>query len=126
MTTTNPEPLWVDDDAGPVVRPYAMTRGRATAKNSLNMISLVRATGAAPPLTVGMVPEHISIIGLCQHRPLAMAEIAAHLKLPLGTVRVLLDDLLARQLVQVTQPTTQSTLPDDTLFEALINGLREL
>ncbi|MEU8218390.1 DUF742 domain-containing protein [Micromonospora taraxaci] len=124
--TAERDALWVDDDAGPVVRPYAVTRGRAKTSANLNLISLVRATGAPPPLTVGIAPEHISIIGLCQQRPLAMAEVAAHLELPLGTVRVLLGDLLEQRLVQVTEPTSHAILPDDTLFEALINGLREL
>jgi hypothetical protein len=125
MTTSEADSLWVDDDAGPVVRPYAMTRGRATAKNRFNVISLVTATRTAPPLEVGMGPEHISIVNLCQ-RPLALAEVAAHLSLPLGTVRVLLDDLLSRRLVQVSEPTPPATLPDDSVFEALINGLRAL
>ncbi|MEU4678254.1 DUF742 domain-containing protein [Micromonospora sp. NPDC023737] len=126
MTTSDAEPRWVDDDAGPVVRPYAMTRGRAIAKNRFNVISLVAATRVAPPAEVGIGPEHIRIVGLCQERPLAMAEVAAHLGLPLGTVRVLLDDLLARQLVRVTEPAQHTNLPDNSVFEALINGLRAL
>jgi len=125
MTMSDPGPLWLDDDAGPVVRPYAMTRGRATAKNRFNVISLVTATRSAPPLEVGIGPEHVSIVNLCQ-QPLALAEVAAHLSLPLVTVRVLLDDLLTRNLVQVSDPAPPATLPDDSVFEALINGLRAL
>lgn len=124
--TSDSEMLWVDDDAGPVVRPYAMTRGRATPKNRFNVISLVIATRAAPPAEVGIGPEHVRIIDLCQQRPLAVAEVASHLSLPLGTVRVLLDDLVARQLVRVTEPAQHTNLPDDSVFEALINGLRAL
>ncbi|MEU7802602.1 DUF742 domain-containing protein [Micromonospora arborensis] len=123
--TTSDESLWVDDAAGPVVRPYAMTRGRAVAKNGFNLISLVVATTAvAPPLDVGVGPEHVKIVNICQ-RPLAMAEVAAHIGVPLGTIRVLLDDLLARRLVRVTEP-AHTNLPDDSVFEALINGLRAL
>ncbi|MEU1813384.1 DUF742 domain-containing protein [Micromonospora aurantiaca (nom. illeg.)] len=125
MTTSDADALWVDDDAGPVVRPYAMTRGRAAAKDRHNVISLVVATTrAAPPHEVGIAPEHVSIVNLCQ-RPLAVAEVAAHLSLPLGTVRVLLDDLLARRLVRVTDP-APTNLPHDDVFEALLNGLRAL
>ena len=125
MTKSETDHFWVDDDAGPVVRPYAMTRGRARPKNGFNVISLVLATRTAPPLEVGIAPEHIHIVNLCQ-QPLALAEVAAHLDLPLGTVRVLLDDLLARRLVRVSQPEPPATLPDDSVFEALIHGLREL
>jgi hypothetical protein len=125
MTRPDAEPLWVDDEAGPVVRPYAMTRGRARPRNGFNVISLVTATRAVPPIDVGLVPEHAQIIELCQ-QPLALAEVAAYLRLPLNTVRVLLDDLIARQLVQVAEPCPPATLPDDSVFEALIHGLREL
>ncbi|GGM05441.1 MULTISPECIES: DUF742 domain-containing protein [Micromonospora] len=119
------EPMWIDDEAGPLVRPYAMTGGRARPKNGFNVISLVLATGQAPPLELGLSPEHQHIVNLCQ-RPLALAEVAAHLRLPLGTVRVLLDDLLARGLVRVSEPRPPATLPDNQVFEALINGLRKL
>lgn len=125
MAKSDTDAAWVDDDAGPVVRPYAVTRGRAAAKNRYNVISLVRATAeSASPHEIGIAPEHVSIVSLCQ-RPLAVAEVAAHLSLPLGTVRVLLDDLLAWRLVRVTEPTS-TTLPHDDVFEALLDGLRAL
>jgi hypothetical protein len=72
-----------------------------------------------------MGPEHLAIVSLIQ-RPLSVAEVAAHLKLPLGTVRVLLGDLLERQLLRVREPRPTSKLPDDDLFEAVISGLKAL
>ncbi|MEV6810521.1 DUF742 domain-containing protein [Micromonospora craterilacus] len=125
MTKPDADPRWIDEDAGPVVRPYAMTGGRAKPTNRFNVVALVFAARPAPPLEVWMVPEHTQIIDLCQ-RPLALAEVAAHLRLPLGTVNVLLDGLVARGLVQVTDPRPAATLPDDSVFEALIHGLRNL
>lgn len=121
---------WVDDHAGPVVRPYAMTRGRTQpSRGRFNVISLVRSTGAPTAVEMGIGPEHVSIVRMCQ-RPLSVAEIAAHLDLPLGTVRVLLGDLLERKLVQVREPQQATNvsdgLPDDSVFEAAINGLRAL
>ena len=41
----------------------------------------------------GCEPEHVAIVGLC-HGSAVVAEIAAHLDLPVGTVRVLLGDLV--------------------------------
>jgi len=117
---------WIDDHAGPVVRPYAMTRGRTKpASGNFDLISLVVATRSTPALEVGLGPEHLAIVGLCQ-RALSVAEVAAHLNLPLGTVRVFLGDLLERHLVQVRNPRPTATLPDDSVFEAVINGLRAL
>ncbi|MGW0433545.1 DUF742 domain-containing protein [Micromonospora sp. NPDC003197] len=120
------EDQWIDDHAGPVVRPYAMTRGRTKpASGSFDLISLVVATRSAPSHEVGLGPEHLAIVGLCQ-RALSVAEVAAHLNLPLGTVRVFLGDLLERHLVQLCNPRPTATLPDDSVFEAVINGLRAL
>ncbi|MFC7548635.1 DUF742 domain-containing protein [Plantactinospora sp. GCM10030261] len=122
----DPMDQWVDEQAGPVVRPYAVTRGRARpAAGSFDMITLVVARQAVPPPDVGLGPEHLGIVGLCQ-RPLSVAEIAAHLNLPLGTIRVLLGDLVERDLIQVREPRASGALPDDSIFEAVINGLRAL
>jgi hypothetical protein len=113
----------VDEAAGPLVRPYTMTRGRTWVPGgTFDLISLVIATGA--PLPIGFGPEHHAIIGLCQ-RPISVAELGAHMKLPLGAIRVLLGDLRDRQIVRVHQP-TQTALPDDSIFEVVINGLRAL
>ena len=120
------EDRWVDDHAGPVVRPYAVTRGRARPiRGKFDLISLVIATRSALSLEVGLGPEHLAIVGLCQ-RPLSVAEVAAHLDLPLGTIRVLLGDLLERDLVEVREPQQGTALPDDSVYEAVINGLRAL
>lgn len=120
------EDRWVDDHAGPVVRPYAVTRGRARPiRGKFDLISLVIATRVTLSLEVGLGPEHLAIVGLCQ-RPLSVAEVAAHLDLPLGTIRVLLGDLLERELVEVREPRQGTVLPDDSIYEAVINGLRAL
>jgi hypothetical protein len=120
------EDRWIDEHAGPVVRPYAVTRGRARpVTGRFDLISLVRATQSTIAGEVGMGPEHQAIVRLCQ-RALSVAEIAAHLDLPLGAVRVLLGDLLERGLVQVREPRQVAALPDDSIFEAVINGLRAL
>ncbi|MFC8845229.1 MULTISPECIES: DUF742 domain-containing protein [unclassified Micromonospora] len=120
------EEQWVDDHAGPVVRPYAVTGGRARpVTGTFDLISLVTATRAEVSPEVGLGPEHLAIVALCQ-RIQSVAEVAAHLDLPVGTIRVLLGDLMARDLVQVREPRTTAGLPDDSIFEAVINGLRAL
>ncbi|GIJ80689.1 Protein of unknown function [Micromonospora phaseoli] len=125
MTTPDTDPHWVDEAAGPVVRPYAVTGGRAKPRNGHNVVALLLATRTAPPQEAWMAPEHAQIVDLCQ-RPIALAEVAANLGLPLGTVRVLLDGLLDRGLVRVSEPREAAALPDNSVFEALINGLRAL
>jgi hypothetical protein len=118
--------LWVDDLAGPVVRPFAVTRGRARpVAGTFELITMVRsAQGWSPRAEPGLGPEHLDIVRLCRPAYLSVAEIAAHLDLPLGTVRVLLGDLVVRELVQVHDAPT-ATLSDDVL-EAIVDGLRAL
>ncbi|MEV0155714.1 DUF742 domain-containing protein [Micromonospora sp. NPDC050686] len=127
--TANGEPAeiqWVDDHAGPVVRPYAVTRGRARpVTGTFDLISLVSATRGDATPEAGLGPEHLAIVALCQ-RIQSVAEVAAHLDLPVGTIRVLLGDLVARDLVQVREPRATAGVPDDSVFEAVINGLRAL
>jgi hypothetical protein len=120
------EALWVDADAGPVVRPYAMTRGRTTpTTGDFDLISLVVARHPVPATDAGLGPEHRAIVELC-HWPLSVAEISAYLDLPVGIVRVLLGDLLDRALISAQNPDPVSYLPGDDLFEAVINGLQAL
>lgn len=71
---TVPDPThWFDDDAGPVVRPYAMTRGRTShsGQHRLDLIALVVAESAAddPVWDVTLSPEHAHILGLCRGAP---------------------------------------------------------
>jgi hypothetical protein len=118
--------LWLDEDAGPVVRPYAMTSGRTRpTSGEFDLISLVAAARAVPASEVGLGPEHWAIIRLCQ-RPLSVAEVAAHLDLPVGIVRVMLGDLLDRELIYVRVPQHADEMPSEDVFEAVINGLRAL
>jgi hypothetical protein len=122
-----PGNIWLDGDAGPVVRPYAMTRGRTRpATGQFDLISLIVATRTASSVTaMGFGPEHVAITMLCRS-PMSVAEIAAHLDLPLGIVRVMLGDLLDHGLITAQEPRPVAELPTDDVFEAVINGLRAL
>jgi len=121
-----PEDRWVDEHAGPVVRPYAMTRGRTRpVTGRFDLVSLVTATHLLPTRDLGLGPEHLAIVRLC-HRPLSVAELAAYLDLPLGTIRVMLGDLLERGLVLVREPAAAGALPHISIIEAAIDGLRAL
>src|SRR5688572_19434825 len=117
---------WLDRDAGPVVRPYAMTGGRVhPSAGGFDVVAMVVANRVTTGSLVGLQPEHRSIL-LLAREPLAVAEIAAHLDLPLGVVRVLIGDLLQRELVSLYQPPSIGEGPDDLVLQAVINGLRAL
>lgn len=118
--------VWLDEDAGPVVRPYAMTRGRTRpSSGEFDLIALIMATQPVPPGGGGLGPEHVAIIELCG-RPQSVAEISAHLDLPVGIVRVLLGDLLDGGLILVREPRRTNAHPSEPVLKAVISGLRSL
>lgn len=121
---------WFDDEAGPVVRPYAMTRGRTTspAQHRLDLIAVVVTESDAgdPETDPSLSPEHVEIVGLCRDEPQSVAELAAELDLPTGVVRVLIGDLVHAELVHVTRPVPPAELPDESILRDVINGLRAL
>jgi Protein of unknown function (DUF742) len=117
---------WVDEAAGPVVRPYAVTHGRTEpTRGEFDFITQVTATRTVSDGDEGKQPEHAAILRLCQN-PTSVAEIATHLDLPVGTVRVLLGDLLDRGLIRTRAPMPAGNLPNDHVFKAVLDGLRAL
>ncbi|MGX2998414.1 DUF742 domain-containing protein [Streptomyces sp. JNUCC 64] len=123
-------PHWFDDDAGPVVRPYAMTRGRTTSatQHRLDLIAVVvtEPDAADPEADQTLSPEHVDILERCRDTPQSVAELAAELDLPIGVVRVLIGDLVDDELVHVTRPVPPAELPDASILRDVINGLRAL
>ncbi|AWK09378.1 DUF742 domain-containing protein [Streptomyces spongiicola] len=123
-------PRWFDDEAGPVVRPYAMTRGRTagTTEHRLDLIALVVPEPAAhdPGRDQTLSPEQVEIVERCRTTPESIAELAAGLDLPVGVIRVLVGDLVDGALVRVTRPVPPAELPDVSILREVINGLRAL
>ncbi|QCX80895.1 hypothetical protein C9F11_36560 [Streptomyces sp. YIM 121038] len=122
---------WYDSEAGPLVRPYAMTGGRTRpASNGVrfDLIALVSLTEGAvrPGDDVTLGPEHRVLLHLCRAETQSVAELAAGADLPVGVVRVLLGDLLEEGRVQVRRPVPPAQLPDETILREVIDGLRAL
>jgi len=122
-----PDDVWLDEEAGPVVRPYAMTSGRTRpTTGDFDLITLIVAAHPVSLIAEPLSPEHRLIITLCQ-RTQSVAEVSAHLNLPLGIVRVLLGDLLGRGLIVTRGPSLGSSEePSQRVLEAVIHGLRAL
>ncbi|MFF7475498.1 DUF742 domain-containing protein [Streptomyces sp. NPDC008092] len=121
---------WFDDEAGPVVRPYAMTRGRttSTAQHRLDLIAVVVTEPHVddPDDDRTLSPEHVDIVELCRGAPQSVAELASELDLPVGVVRVLIGDLVDGELVHVNRPVPPAELVDESILRDVINGLRAL
>ncbi len=118
---------WLDAEAGPVVRPYALTGGRTRhSGEAFDLVATVTATQArvADPGSLG--PEHFSVLQLVQV-PATVVDIASDVDLPLGVVRILLGDLRELGLVLIQAPISMKARQVDrnTLREVL-HGLRGL
>ncbi|MEY9878327.1 hypothetical protein ABH931_007854 [Streptacidiphilus sp. MAP12-33] len=126
------EPNWFDEEAGPMVRLYALTRGRTRpASEAFDLIAMVVADTPYGPDSPygedpGLAPEPAAILNVCRHQAQSVAEIAAELDLPVGVVRVLLGDLLDAGLIRVSRPVPPALLPDERILREVINGLRAL
>lgn len=114
---------WFDDAAGPLVRPYAVTRGRTrTGQPDLQVITLVMALNPASEVPErGLDPEHLQILSRSRH-PVSIAEISSELQLPLCVVKILVGDLIERKLLIFRSAAT----PDIQVIQAVINGIRRL
>lgn len=123
---SGPYENWYDDDAGPMVRLYALTRGRARSyRDFIDIIALVVAT-TVPEQEMTLSPEQAGILQLCQDSPVSVAEISARCDLPLSVVRVLLTDLLDAGHIQVARPAPPREVSNDNILREVINGLRAL
>ena len=117
---------WFDRDAGPVVRPYAMTQGRvAPAGGEFDLVAFVVATMNQATPSPSLQPEHHAIVGAaCEPTPIV--ELASKLDLSLGVVRVLLGDLRSAGLISLYEPPAACQPHDVDVLKAVVNGLRAL
>ena len=117
---------WLDHDAGPVVRPYAMTQGRvAPVGDGIDMMAFVVATTRQAHPEGRLQPEHHAIVAAAWE-PIPVVELASTLDLSVGVVRVLLGDLRSAGLISMYEPPAASRPHDVDVLKAVVNGLRAL
>jgi Protein of unknown function (DUF742) len=115
-------------DGGRVVPAYALTRGRTRSTGpELPLETLVTTTEFGQRRFAGLQAERRMIVHLCSG-PLSVAELAAHLRIPVGVARVLVSDLASGGYLSVHLPQTSGQgadeRPDAAILERLLYGLR--
>lgn len=126
MPDSSGEERWLDREAGPVVRPYTLTRGRTRPRGeALNLIVMLEATGAPVDHRLRLDPEHRRLLAMCR-RSITFADLASEIDLPIGVVRVLIDDLCDENLLRALMPTPTGNAPDTLVLRKLLHGLRAL
>ncbi|MEV6830154.1 DUF742 domain-containing protein [Amycolatopsis sp. NPDC051102] len=108
------------------VRPYTRTGGRTRSDHNLALEALVSTSDDGRRYRGVRSVEHRRICDLCLDTR-SVAEIAAHLRLPLGVVKVLVGDMADIGLVLIHQ--TELVLGDRSsreFMERVLAGLRAL
>ena len=114
-------------DEARLVRPYALTRGRTRpGRGVLPLEALVRGVAGASDTT--STPERRRIIELTTPSILSVAELSAHLSLPLGVIRVLVGDLADEGLIVVHtgSPSAAPAATNLKVLESVLNGISSL
>lgn len=120
MTSSDDE-MWLDADAGRLVRPYAVTDGRTRPATNLDMLSQVLLAGPVPPIELD--PDRAQVLAICTS-PTSVAELAARLQLPAVVTKIIISDLVEAGAVITSPPRPGTDRPDLPLLQAVLDGLR--
>ncbi|MCX4091743.1 DUF742 domain-containing protein [Nocardia sp. alder85J] len=122
---THYDTSWFDEDA-PLLRPYAVTRGRTVgAGHDLDMLTLVVVADRPPQLRY-TEPEYADVLRLCRIAH-SVAEVSAHLRLPLAVTKIVVGDLIGDGYLNFRAPLNTEIGPHDVhLLRAVLDGIRRL
>ncbi len=114
-------------DQPSLVRPYTLTAGRTDSRVDLPLEAPVEAVVSDKPRRWPGNDVRAQICALCASNP-SVAEIAAHLSLPVGVARVLIGDLVAAGHLRVRATLSdRSTVAERReLIGRTLRGLRAL
>lgn len=114
------------------VRPYTLTGGRTrTSGRHVALESIIGVTGTGTVSGTGITAERRAIVDLARSQVLSLAEVSAHLGLPLGVARVLVADLADEGLLTIDGAVTaraDDVYPahDASLLETVLDALSAL
>ncbi|MFB1295378.1 DUF742 domain-containing protein [Mycobacterium sp. pW049] len=110
-----------------LVRPYTLTAGRTHSGVPLPPEAPVGIVTPARPAHWPGNDVRAQILALCAERP-SVAEIAAHLSLPLGVARVLVGDLVVQGYLRVHATLGEAATADERreLIGRTLRGLRAI
>ena len=108
------------------IRPYALTGGRVRSSTELALEAIVRVTPRGEASASELATERRQICELCAD-PTSIAEVSAHLRLPLGVVRVLVGDMVTEGFLDCNDNAVPAdSRPDLRLLERVLDGLQAL
>jgi hypothetical protein len=90
-------------------RPYTLTNGRTRPRRNLPLDGLVLRSPRGETAVASLRGPAGEVLDVCDE-PISIRDIAGVLRLPVGVVRVLVDDLVADRLVHVRVPPDERTI----------------
>lgn len=105
------------------VRPYVLTGGRTRAGADLPWETIVVATWEGRQSQGSF--ETAQVLRLCE-RIMSVAEVSAHLHLPMGVARILVADLVRDGLLEAGAPAALRPADDVEFLERLMQGVAAL
>ena len=121
-----PKERWLDRDAGPVVRPYAVTKGRTMPASGsfVGLIDMVLAVGdPIAPSDARLGREHRRLLSRCR-QPITVVDLASDVDLPVGVVRVLVSDLSQYGMLRVVAASDGSAANHERLLKDVLDALQ--
>jgi hypothetical protein len=109
------------------VRPYALTGGRVRSSTELPLETVVRVASGVRTDTDSMTAERRQICALGA-QPISIAELSAHLRIPLGVVRVIAGDMVTEGILDRHRAAAAGDggRPDLRLLERVLDGIQAL
>lgn len=105
-----------------LVRPHVVTGGRSRPSHNtfdyVTLISVIRYQFG------GLGPEQQRLMELCRQGSLSVAEVAAHLVLPVSVTKILLSDLVDGGYIIAHAALPRAKQPDLHLLKDVLDGLR--
>ena len=111
------------EDAAPSIRPYLVSRGNTQPQADIAIETLVETV---PASAKGLRFEKQQLAQLAASSPLSVAELSAHLKMPIGTTMVLVGELIDTGTLRSHQTSTSSGLSNLNIMNRIIERVREL
>ncbi|KAA0023731.1 DUF742 domain-containing protein [Antrihabitans cavernicola] len=121
------EKKFVKSKSAGLVRPYSLTAGRTKPSVDLPMEAAIEALPHAEHVDWPQGDRRTEIVAICATLP-SVAEVSAHLALPIGVTRVLVSDLVTDGYLRVhaTLADTSTVSERRELIERVLAGLRSI
>ncbi|WP_225835726.1 DUF742 domain-containing protein [Streptomyces sp. NK08204] len=104
---------------------FVITNGRSLPpEHAYERTALVSASEGAAAAARTLSPEARQVLELVAEGFLAVAEVAAHTRLPLGVVRILLAQLEESGLIIARKPVPRAERVDRDVLNAVLDGLK--